>query len=291
HWHRSSQGSDDYTYNAGLQLAYVLRPSIALRDRFAQGGRMVQLRYALPKSQEALRQPFFDQVDITRQVIQHYEMLANCAEFVPGAEGDACRAKLFELVDELARDNLRAGIICQGDIPSATACDGPQRFMVAALFYHFFHRYLLHWGQDPGADPDGLIERALVGDAVHYYQEGMAKLGDGVTIDVGSDWAALLDCALTGGGTAPGACTWVPIDGTNLLWHNKPHSVALLLLAHDLDPSIGLCAVAKAALDHPSITVGWTGNLMNQAGWWKGTAQMLQGAAFGVGLYESCSDP
>ncbi len=62
-------------------------------------------------------------------------------------------------------------------------------------------------------------------------------------------------------------------------------------MAHDLDPSIGLCQIGRNALDHPSTTVGWSDNRLNDAGWWKGAAQQMQGAVFGVGLYDVCSDP
>ncbi len=129
-------------------------------------------------------------------------MLANCAEFVPGAEGAECQTRLLEVIDELARDNLKAGILCQGDLPSNVSCGGPQRFMVAALFYHFFHRYLLNWG-----DVDGLIQRALVGDALNYYRQGMPKAAGGVEIDPNGEWAALLDCPLINGGTDVGTCS------------------------------------------------------------------------------------
>ena len=285
-WHRSGGGSDDYTYNAGLHLAYALRPSVALRDRFAQAGRMVVSRYDLPKAQEALRTQFVNQVDITRQVIQHFEILANCAEFVPGVDGTVCRTRLLELLDELARDNLGAGIFCQQDIPSTTSCDGPQRFMVSALFYHFFHRALRNWG-----DVDGLIEAALVGEAVNYYQQGMSKLGDGVSIDPTGPWAALFDCALTDGGTAVGNCSWVQIDGFDLFDHNRPHTLALLLIAHELDPTIGLCDTARQALEDPDSRAGWDPYLGNSPGWWKGSAQMMQGMVFGIGVADECSDP
>ena len=76
-----------------------------------------------------------------------------------------------------------------------------------------------------------------------------------------------------------------------MLWHNKAHTVSLLLMAHELDPSIGLCQISRNALEHPSATLGWGDNQLNQAGWWKGAAQQMQSAVFGVGLYDVCSDP
>lgn len=283
-WHRSAFGSDDYSYNAGLHLAYVLRPSPALRDRFAQAGRMVAGRYGVPQGD---REQYVSEVDVTRQVIQHFEMLANCAEFVPGAQGQACHDRLQQVIGELAQDNLRAGLMCQGDVPVANNCGQPQKFMQNALMYPFFHRYLLNYGDVAG----GRIAAALVGDPVNYYDYGMPKLVDGVTVDVNADWASILDCTLTAGGTQVQGCAWVQNGDGDLLWPNKAHTVALMLMAHELDPSIGLCAVARAALDHPSITVGWGDYLANDPGWWKGAAQMMQAMVFGVGGYDVCADP
>ena len=285
-WHREAFGSDDYSYNMGIHLAYVTRPSPALAERFAQAGRMITGRYSIPKAQEGTREPFVSEVDINRQVIQHFEMLANCAEFVAGADGLACHNRLQQVVTELAQDNLAAGIMCQGDIPSAVLCGQPQKFMQNALMYHFFHRFLLNYG-----DIGTLISDALVGDPLNYYNTGMPKLGGGTAIDVNADWASLMECTLTGGATQVQGCSWVQNGDGNLLWHNKPHSVALMLMAHELDPSIGLCQVAKSALDEASITLGWQDYEGNDPGWWKGSAQMVQGMVFGVGLYDTCVDP
>jgi len=291
HWHRRSGGSDDYTYDVGHELAYLLRPSPALRRRFAQAGRTVVERYALPKAQETARERFVDQVDVTRQVIQHFEMLMNCADFVPGATGRDCQTRLHQLLAELTADNLAAGVFCQGDVPSPARCAQPQQFMQAAMHHRFFHRYLLAYGHLPAVD-DVALRRALSRGPWLYYQEGMAKGDDGRSIDVLGDWAAQLDCRLTAGGTAVAGCSWVANgDGPALLWPNKPHVVALLLVAHQLDPSLALCDVAKAALDDPDLAATWQDFLGNDSGWWKGAAQMLQGAVFAAGGYDACRDP
>lgn len=286
-WHRSAQGSDDYSYNLGMQLAYALRPSPALRQRFAQAGRMLVDRYSIPWVDQASRDPFVNAVDVSRQNIQHFEMLANCAEFVPGAQGQACHDRLLEILEELAFDNLRPGALCGGDIPSTTVCGQPQQFMQSALMSHFFHRMLRNYGDFGGWITHGLVEGARA-----YYREAMPKLGDGVSLDLDADWAALLECTLVSGGTALGTCTWLSnSDGNALLGHNRPHTAATLLTAHQLDPSLGLCAIARAAFGSPTIYGRWQDNLSNNAGWWKATAQMMQGVVFGLGVYDTCSDP
>jgi hypothetical protein len=252
-----------------------------MRDRFTQAGRNLVARYDIPKSMEAMRDPFVNQVDISRQVIQHFEMLANCAEFAPGQDGADCHNKLLELMDELATDNLAAGIMCQGDIPSASNCDQPQQFMQAALMYLFFHRIYSNYG-----DVGGLLEQALIDGPRIYYEQGMDKLPDGVTPDLNGVWAALLSCPLSGG--MVGSCTRLQNGDGDLLAHNKPHTLAMLLMADALDPGLGYCDLVRAVYDDPSLPGFWSGTHFNAAGWWKGVDQMMQGAVFGVGLYDTC---
>lgn len=285
-WHRSAYGSDDYSYNGGQAVAYVLQPSPVMRRRFAQAGRTVVGRYAIPWADQSDRELWVNQVDLTRQVVQHLEMLANCAEFVPGADGLACHAKLLELVEEIAYDNLRAGLLCQGDVPTGTICGMPQKFMTNALIYPFLERFLRNYG-----DYGGRIRAALIGEPRTYYQYGMPKLGDGTSLDVNAAWAAILECTTDAGGTAVLDCQSIQNGDGDLLGSNKPHSVALLLMAHELDPSIGLCGVARTALDEPGILLGWNDYEANDPGWWKGAAQMMQSMVFGVGIYDTCVDP
>jgi len=284
-WHRSGFGSVDYSYSMGMQFAYALRPNPILRHRFAQAGRTLFNRYSVPKEDEEMRTEFFNQVNITRGVIQHFEMLANAAEFAPGTHGANSHARLLEVVEELATDNMRAGIMCQGDVPTPGNCGQPQQFMQSALMYHFFHRYLRNYGDVAN------LRQTLIAAPQVYYQQGMAKLGDGVSIDANGNWAALLDCPLTNGDTTVGTCTWVATnDGPNLLSHNKFQTASLLLMAHELEPGIGSCELVKAIMDDASLINMWLDPHFNQAGWWKGVDQAVQGGIFGIGLYDTCED-
>lgn len=305
-WHRSAFGSDDYTYAMAADLAYVLRPSRALRDRFAQAGQTVLERYD-PSVPEVQREAFVNVINLTRQVVQHLEMLANCAEFVPGGQGAACDERLHAIVDELARDNLRAGILCQGvvdfggglngDIPGPpalppTQCHTPQQFMQNALMYGFLYRYWANYG-DP---PSGSVRRALVEAPATLYREGLPTFADG-TLDTNGAWAAALDCQLSADGADVLSCQpSADSDGMTAMGsHTRPHTAAWLLIADELEPSLGLCSIVRAALDDPAFTAdtnsgaGWGGvGHFVQAGWWKGTSQMMQSMVFAVGLYESC---
>jgi hypothetical protein len=285
HWHRSAFGSDDYSYDMGMHLAYALRPDPALRDRFAQAGRTAVERYSIPEVQEGTRERFVDQVDLTRQVIQHFWLLADCAELVPGARGQTCHDRLLEVVAELARDNLKAGVLCEGDDPPPGACSVPQQFMQNALMVPFLDRMARNYG-----DVEGLLVRGIVESARALYTWGLPKQADGVSLAVGGSWAAGMDCALSGAGTAVASCAAAPDSDGNLGMYNptKPHTVAVLLMAQAHDGSLGLCDVARAAYDDPALAAGWQEFLGNDSGWWKGAAQMVQSMAFGVGLYDTC---
>jgi len=285
HHHRAGDlSSDDYNYNYGAQLAYALRPSPALRDRFAAAGRTVVDRYDVPWEDQEDRDPFFNAVDLSRLAIQHFEHLANCAEFVPGPLGADCQARLQEILLELVNDNMSSGVTCGPDVPAGNPCGTPQQFMMNAHFYHFFHRVHRNYG-----DVDGLLARALVESPRAFYQWGIPKEADGTTIAVAPDWPGGMDCTLTGDGTAVVTCAgWSGTDPT--FWENRPHTVALLLMAHQLDPSIGLCQISKDALDALVTADALGGYVGEDVGWWKGAAQMMQGLVFAVGGYETCVD-
>jgi hypothetical protein len=290
-WHRSAQGSDDYTYSMGQDEAYVVRPSPLHRRRFAQAGRTVIDRYDVPQSEQGNRDDFVNRVDLSRQVIQHFELLADCAELAAGQDGRDCHAKLLEVTAELADDNLSPGHLCEGDIPSPTDCFTPQQFMTNALMAPFLHRLLLAYGH-LGTFPGAAVEAGLVGAAQHFY-DGIVKELDGVTPQVeGDTWPSLQHCTLGPGGSVISCVPGLDSDNRLYMWnHNKPHSAALVLIGHELDPGLGLCGPMKAALDDPAMGGFWYGQMMNQEGWVKGTAQMMQLAVFGVGLYETCADP
>lgn len=290
HWNRAGElSSDDYNYNLGMQLAYALRPEPTMRHRFDQAGRTVVERYVRPKSEEALRDPFVDAVDLARQRTQHFEHLANCAEFSPGQRGRDCHAKLMEIVAELTSDNAASGVFCGGDIPNAgQPCSTPQQFMMNAHIYYFFQRVEANYGATAPWGPT--LRRALVEAPRAFYTWGIPKEVDGTSIDTGQAWPNGLDCTLTGDGSSVVSCAgWTGGDPT--FFENYPHTLALLLVAHQLDPSIGLCEIAKQAMDEVVAARAIDGYLSNGAGWFKGSSQVMQGLVFGVGGYELCSDP
>ena len=287
-WHRNAFGSDDYTYNRGMALAYVLRPSSAMRQRFGHAGQMVIDRYNLPRAQEASRDFFLGRVSPERGILQHFENLANCAEFVPGALGQACHAKLVELLDELSLDNLRAGMICQGDIPLATECQWPQTFMINAMQYLFFLRMHLNYADVLDPATAGPLLRMLREMPGIYYDLGMNPVGQSPSAF--SEWGALLTCAISA--DSPTNCQRFDTgDGVDIIFQNRPHTLSLGMLAHWLDPSTDLCAVSKQLLDTQfdgSLPNGPLSDYLGQdSGWFKGAAQVVQQLVYAVGLYDS----
>ena len=186
------------------------------------------------------------------------------------------------------QDFLRAGQLCQGDIPNATTCDQPQQFMQNAMHFLFFHRMLRNYGNFGG------LQRSLAEAPLVYYQHGMTTppqtTPPGGAIGVNADWAALMSCSLTAGGTQVNSCTWFDNgDGLSILGPNRAHTVGWLLQAHEFDSTVDLCNVGRAALDDPDLAVWWDDFLGNESGWWKGADQMFQGLVFGFGAYERCA--
>ncbi|MDX1501213.1 MAG: hypothetical protein R3325_02540 [Thermoanaerobaculia bacterium] len=284
-WHRSAYGSDDYTYGMGLWLAYLLRPGPALRDRLRQAGATAVERYSVPEG--GGRERWVSEVDLTRQVVQHLWLLADCAELVPGPAGVACHDRLAAVVAELSADNLAAGVLCQGDDPD-DPCPLPQQFMQSSLIYPFLDRLYRNYG-----DALGALGRAVADAPWNLYRHGLAKAADGVSLDVGGAWAAAMECDLAAGGSEVAGCVAAPDSDGNLGMYDasKPQTVALLLMSDAHAPERGLCQIALQALADPALPEFWQQFLGNESGWWKGAAQMMQSVVFGVGLADVCAAP
>ncbi|NKI33632.1 hypothetical protein HFP89_00445 [Wenzhouxiangella sp. XN79A] len=310
-WHRAGFGSDDYTYNAGMQLHYALRPTPAMRERFRHGGRMIATRYSVPWNPndpgntsdpnriatQTDRDRFFNAVAPLRGNVQHFELLANCAEFVPGPDGQACNARLIEILTELAGDNLRAGLLCQDDVPVDNVCDLPQSFMTSAMMYGFLLRAWLNWGEFVDRNGQPALSRTLTGLMPVFYEQGMAQQPGGGP-DASGDWAYALGCDLVAGGDTVGACQWFDTgDGLAMFRPTKPHTVALGLIGDAIQATPGMCDTSRRLLDElfaglDPITDPF-GPLADFAdatgGWWKGASQAAQMLVFAIEPYAGCA--
>ena len=317
-WYRYGGGSDDYSYTWG-NLGYVVRPNFALLRRFAQAGNSVVTRYSIPRAMQATRERSVNQVDLVRQVIQHFVQLANCAEFVPGAQGLACHNRLLEVVTELAEENMATGLMCQADEqpadpslcqpeggnPNLDWCDcvTPQQFINNSVISPFLHRVLLNYG-----DLGGNLASGLSMNTWHQYRSTIgipeAQRPDSPqdparpAIDVTADWlsqpgwdqdvdpfevqdvSVIDDDPFT---TDPGTI----IDENLILEPNKPHSAVQFLLGHSIDPTLDLCGVAATALNDQFALDAWD-DYQNLGGWLKGPAEIMQGMAFGIGVFDTC---
>ena len=312
-WYRYAQGSDDYTYTSG-QIAYTVRPSYLLQRRFAQAGASVIGRYNVPRAQQATRGVNVNQVDLTRQVIQHFVLLANCAEMVPGAEGQACHDQLVALVTELSEENMSSGLMCQSDIQPANPslcsnggpgnwcdCVEPQRFIMNSLIAPFFLRILNNYG-----DLGGNIEDGLTMSYWHLYRAGLGIVGgpsvpsdpQRPAIPQTADWLSqpgwdwdvtpyvVQDVDVTDGD--PNTTDGSGDPANFILEPNNPHTTAWFMIADSLDPALELCDVSRAVLDSQFFLDAWDA-YDNLGGWLKAPAQIMQGMVFGVGLYDTCA--
>ncbi|MCA9623113.1 MAG: hypothetical protein KC731_29040, partial [Myxococcales bacterium] len=281
-WHRSGFGSADYSYNSGMDEAFAIRPDPLIEARFRQAGTTLLDIFTIPQSAQETRWDT-NFIEVSRFQVQRYNMLANCAEFVRGEVGAACHEKLVEVMAELEQDNLASGSICEPDIPSSTTCDTPQQFMLNSLMYPAFMRHFRNYGGDT-------MGRMLIRAPQNLLTFGMDR--NGAAIDVAGCWAAAQSCTLSSDGGDVMGCVNAPdSDGQTCMYpHNKPQTLSLLMMASELDPSQGMCSLAKAAFDDPGLYGGIDDNVTvgGGAGWWKGAAQMMQSLVFGVGGYDTC---
>lgn len=294
HWHRerrladgtSVNGSDDYNYNMGQHLAYAIRPNLPMRDRFCQAGRTLVDRYGIPRSREMEREEFVSQIDITRQSIQHFEMLANAAEFVPTDELGAASfdGRLREIVRELAEDNLSAGVMCQINEREPAVgdwCFLPQQFMQNSQIYYFFLRYALNYDDNEG------VRRMLVEAPRVLNEYGLPHAADGSLV-VEGDWASRLRVRLSADRTQVVGVELAPDSDNQLAMYgeNKPQTMSLLWISDTLSGERDLSRLAADAADTMDFDASWGSVMMNESGWWKAAAQVMQGTVFGVGLYD-----
>ena len=285
-WHRNGGGSDDYMYNLAMKHAYVLRPDPIHRRRIEMTGRTVRIRYTRSTA-EADRDIYLERLDIARGVIQHMEAGCNCAEF--GKEGgNLCHNWFMAVMSELIVDNLSTGSICQPDTVrtdgNGRTCPQAQTFMQVSMMYEFFMRVYLNYG-----DLNGGMLKAVQGIPENLYTYAVDKSGP--VINFLGDHAYLLDCTTNAARTALTSCTYdnVPGDGSILYLHNINSLMSTILLGHFFKPSLGYCSVIEAAWSNGNaITTSWESIVVNNAGWIKGTSQMMSLMAYGVGMLDIC---
>jgi hypothetical protein len=275
-WHRGDSGSADYTYNRHQTLAYLLRPRPAHQDRLHAAGAAAALRFTDTPGDDT------SWAAIGRLNLQYLDSLSRCAQFVEGAAGVACDARLREVLVLLIRRSLSAGLMCERKREPGPDCFLGQFFMLYAAYYPVLERLALDFGHTLDPADAALLERALVRTPAQVLA-GLPRSGGGVDVD--AVWPNALQCQL--GGADFGSvqsCTAIP-DPDNLT-QNKPATLSLLVRGHARDGTLGLCAAARQIAAGLFAGPDPLGPLAatRGGGWWKGAVeagQELSTAALG----------
>jgi hypothetical protein len=267
---RSGWGSDDYTYNQGSDEAFLIRPSAALTDRFADAAETFILRYGasnIPAGEQRRRDEGLQALSIGRAQAQHVNFLSYAAQFSAG-RGRRYLDKLLAVMDEYVADNLRGGVFCQADYGNEGRCVATWGiFHFVALQHRTFADFLYWFGTD---DPRGAaIERALATTADLYHRVLMRARDDG-GVDVKGEWFSVLDCAFRDGGATLSGCRGEQTEEP-VYAHERPGALAFVLLVAKKMANRPLCEAAAQAF--PGALARGLDYLKGGAGWNKGAAQ------------------
>ena len=274
--YRTGIGSDDYFYNqANL---YILRPSQSLLDAHWRGGTTFINRYNVPRAMQAGRDHFLNAVRVDRGEMQHLNSLRYAAEFVP-RDNQLFADKLDEVMDEFAQDNFIGGVICPDDMGNEQSCTTGQAFMYSALHLDTYREILNHWGEYRNVFRD-----AIVGYAKQFHDH--AATHSGGNLDFGSQWSKNLACTFNNGSLV--GCTGTT-DGERLFDQEKPMHVSMMLMADELDPTIGLCASAAEGFPRAMQIPAWRNFFSRDAGWAKVPSQVMREVVHGIALTETCA--
>jgi len=277
-WHRSGQGSADYSYNRHQALSFLLRPSFAQRDRFAAAGHAAMLRFSDDPSDNTTW------AAIGRLNLQYVESLANCSMFVPGEDGVACDERLHEVLGRLIDVSLASGLMCELKFSADGSCYVGQLFMLYAWYHPILERLYLNYSHVLTPEREHLLRRALA-ETPRRILVSLPRLG--AAIDVDAPWPNALLCTLTGPGDSIVQSCGLQPDPDNLA-QNKPATLSLFARGHAYDPGLGLCNALVQAATGLHAGSDPLGNLraVARGGWWKGAAesgQELVTAALGYG--------
>lgn len=275
-WHRNGLGSADWTYNRHQALAYLIRPSADQRDRFRAAGQAAALRFSNDPGDD-LTWPA-----IGRGNLQFIESLANCAQFVPGAEGSLCDQRLREVLTWLIENSMSAGLMCERKRLAGPDCFLGQYFMLYAWYYPILDRLYLNYGHTYPPAIAQAWRRALV-ETPERVLESLPRTAGGA-VDVNAIWPNALLCTL-GGASFDQVQSCSAVYGENLS-ENKPATLSLLARARDyganLCPSLVETTQTLFAGQDP---LGFL-RIVARGGWFKGAAeasQELATAALGYG--------
>mmetsp|Transcript_32853 Transcript_32853/g.76700 ORF Transcript_32853/g.76700 Transcript_32853/m.76700 type:complete len:861 (-) Transcript_32853:335-2917(-) len=278
---RFGYSSDDYLYNQGSDEAYLVRPSRSLEEVFAKACRTFIRRY---DASETGGDEYVSQLAITRQVMQHVNMLRYAAEYVQDATlNQACHSKLEVVVQKYVNHNLFAGIFCAAHAGNMAACSSDAAFMYGALHADVFFGI---WRHMRNASLRAAVGSALAETSRRIWQHVVVKDLDGA-VDASAQWNNELRCTFVSG--AIRRCEGRSI-GEPTYPSEHPMLLSTVLMGDEL-ASLGhsLCASAAAGLSTSMALMDWQ-SYFRVSGWWKGAAQSMRTLIHGLGVAESC-DP
>lgn len=291
-WHRPTVGPTlGQTHNLGIQLAYALRPSPIVLDRFRQAADAFRLRYDKPITQQGERGP--DQrielasLDGSRggeSLFQHLEMLQNCAEFVPGKAGDDCLSLLDAVYDELVIENIVAKTACAGDPAPTTSCLARSYELLGRSGALTIFRYIT--ALRPDTATSNALRAMLVESGRQLVEKLLPTLQPKNVLDTSVDWPLVMQCTRNGDALDSCAPSNAPVDQADKAW--RPSLLALVFIAAELDPSFDPCPLLINTYNDLNLYAGWLSLVATGASWDARTSAMLQSAIFAVGGLDRC---
>ncbi|MCA9520669.1 MAG: hypothetical protein KC609_06845, partial [Myxococcales bacterium] len=293
-WHRPSVAPvGATTHNLGIKLAYVLRPSPMVLDRFVAAADAFRLRYDKPREKQNERGPdqrielaSLDGTPSGEILFEHLEMLQNCAEFVPGALGDACLTTVDAVYDELVEENIVAHTACAGDPAPVANCSARSYAMLARIGARVIYRYVT--ALRPNTATSLALRQMLVESARQLTDVLLPKLTTKNALDLDADWFAAMEC--TRNGDALESCTTSsdPSDKVDPAW--RPALLSLVFIASQLDPTFDRCELMLNTFADLNMYAGWLATLATTPGWDAYSAGMLDAAIFSVGGLDRCQE-
>ncbi|MCA9522609.1 MAG: hypothetical protein KC609_16640, partial [Myxococcales bacterium] len=294
-WHRD--GPDYYnhgrTENTGLSDVYVLRPNPLMRDRFLQQGQSAIILFDKGQQLEntrgwvetvALHTGTDDDADSIAgdNFTQHLVALGDCAEFVPGPPGEACLAKMRELMGEIASDNLIDKMPCNGDEKPTGQCTVGSLFVYLYRYALFVWRFVHTFSAD-----DGQVHRdAMVGLSKLLLDAFIPKKS--ALPDIEGIWSYYAKCDLASGSIT--SCNAIFGDPWQIYPDEKPQVLALPLIARQLaDYAPDPCAYVRLLADDDALYSHWLEAYSSYyAGWIEGNSFFMQAMILAVGGLDEC---
>ena len=130
---------------------------------------------------------------------------------------------------------------------------------------------------------------AVTGIPEGLYDYGIDK--NGAAINYLGSHAHYLDCTTNATWTSLKSCVRRDVgDGLDLYWHNINSMLLTLLVAEYFKPSLDFCSKVEVAWSSSSrIIDSWMDVFVENAGWIKGTSQMMSFMTYGVDMLDLCN--